>query len=145
MQGTANDAFYTTYLNELGSVISGGLYVNHGVAAYIPCTPTVDVNGPNNETPSDPIVAADQYHGTNDPYFNFSCAQPANTVSLYRYYKGAPENDHAYVTSASKGALGAGYQYDRRADSEPVLLRQSLAVGRLSVSKHGVRFASAVR
>jgi hypothetical protein len=113
--GTVNDSFYTTYWNEAAGVLAGGLYVNHGVAAYIPCSPTVDVNGPNGETPLDPIVTADQNHGTNDANFNFPCAQPPGTVSLYRYWKGAPENNHAYVTNATQAnALGAGYGYDRR-------------------------------
>jgi len=118
------DTFYTTYYNDNRSSINGG-FTDHGVAAWLPCSVN-SLHGPNGEIPytgsaSYPDVPPGDWvtptrfgHGYPTP-MNFTCAQPASSLPLYRLYKGAPQTDHVYTTSASEVTTleASGYAFDR--------------------------------
>jgi uncharacterized protein DUF5648 len=112
--GAANDTFYTTYLNEHVSTTTGAGYAEHGVAAFIPCAVN-GLLGPNGETPNAYNATQDQYHGYPTADMDFPCAQPGSSTALYRFYKGPPQNDHVYITSASEATSlkAIGYRFDR--------------------------------
>jgi hypothetical protein len=119
----ANDTFYTTYLDEVQPLLLGtDPYSFHGVAAYLPCS-TNGLTGPNGEVPH-ANSAADVDHGYTRSTINgpvpaadmaFPCAKPAGTTALYRFYKGAPQDDHAYITSYidAQSLEALGYRFDR--------------------------------
>ncbi|MGA9335343.1 MAG: hypothetical protein WBV39_13780 [Rudaea sp.] len=112
--GAANDTFYTTYLNEHLTTTQQGGYAEHGVAAYIPCAAN-GLHGPNGELPNAYNPTQDLHHGYGTADMDFPCTAPGSSKLLYRFYKGAPQNDHVYITSASEATSleAAGYRFDR--------------------------------
>ena len=119
------DTFYTTYYND--HTISGPAngFVDHGVAAWLPCSSNA-LDGPFGEpsykgTPAAPdapagdgLAPSRSGHGY-AVRMDFACAPPADARPLYRLYKSRPETDHVYTTSAEEVAAleASGYGFDR--------------------------------
>ena len=113
--GQANDTVYTTYMDDILAIIPpNGGETFQGAAAYLPCAKN-PLNGPNGETPHAYNATNDLYHGYGRADMDFPCNPISGAVLLYRYYKGSPQNDHAYVTTASEASAltTLGYRYDR--------------------------------
>lgn len=103
------DAFYTTDFAQRNASLASG-FSDRGVAAWIGCA-SETLTGPHGEIPGAPTHADLGYAVP----MAFACVAPAGSVPLYRLYKGAPQTDHVFATSAQ--AFDAwrqrGYAFER--------------------------------
>lgn len=107
------DTFYSIDRTQYKDKLAAG-YVDHSVAAWLPCSSTT-AHGPHKEVQAAGTIHANLGYDATEPPMSFACAQPADSAPFYRFYKGVPVTDHFYTTSESDAeiAYANGFAFER--------------------------------